>query len=131
MCPCYTNPARTPREGRKDDRTCPHPVSSCRPQEPALIAASGYREFPPSLPQQPIFYPVTNEDYARHIAEHWNVKESGAGYVTRFAVREDFIVKYPVQQVGARIHTEHWIPAEELPDLNRNIDGLIEVTQSF
>ncbi len=83
------------------------------------------------MPQQPIFYPVTNEDYARHIAEHWNVKESGSGYVTRFAVREDFIVKYPVQQVGARIHTEHWIPAEELPDLNRNIVGLIEVTQSF
>jgi hypothetical protein len=36
-----------------------------------------------------------------------------------------------VQQVGARIHTEHWIPAEELPELNRNIIGLIEVTQSF
>lgn len=23
-----------------------------------LIAASGYREFPPRLPEQPIFYPV-------------------------------------------------------------------------
>jgi len=51
---------------------------------------------------------VTNEEYARHIAEHWNVKESGAGYVTRFAVREAFIAKYPVQRVGARIHTEYW-----------------------
>jgi hypothetical protein len=101
------------------------------PKELALIAASGYREFPPRLPEQPIFYPVTNEDYARHIAEHWNVKQSGAGHVTRFAVREDFISRYPVQQVGARIHTEHWVPAEDLPAFNRNIVGLIEVTQSF
>src|ERR1044071_8666048 len=101
------------------------------PKELALIAASGYREFPPRLPEQPIFYPVTNEEYARHIAEQWNVKESGAGYVTRFAVREEFIARYPVQQVGARVHTEHWIPAEELPDLNRNIVGLIEVIASF
>jgi hypothetical protein len=101
------------------------------PEELALIAASGYREFPPRLPQQPIFYPVTNEDYARHIAEHWNVKESGSGYVTRFAVREEHIAKYPVQQVGASIHTEHWIPAEELAEFNRNIVGLIEITQSF
>jgi len=101
------------------------------PKELALIAASGYREFPPRLPEQPIFYPVTNEGYARHIAEQWNVKESGAGHVTRFAVREEFIARYPVQQVGARVHTEHWIPAEELPDLNRNIVGLIEVIASF
>ena len=101
------------------------------PKELALIAASGYREFPPRLPEQPIFYPVTNEEYARYIAEQWNVKESGAGYVTRFAVREPFIARYPVQQVGARVHTEHWIPAEELPELNRNIVGLIEVIASF
>lgn len=101
------------------------------PKELELIVASGYREFPPRLPEQPIFYPVTNEEYARHIAEQWNVKESGAGYVTRFAVREDFIVRFPVQQVGARIHTEHWIPAEELADLNRNIVGTIEVIASY
>lgn len=101
------------------------------PKELALIAASGYREFPPRLPEQPIFYPVTNEAYATHIASQWNVAQSGAGYVTRFAVREDFIARYPVQQVGARIHTEHWVPAEELPDFNRNIVGLIEVVASF
>lgn len=101
------------------------------PKELELIAASGYREFPPRLPEQPIFYPVTNEEYARHIAEQWNVKENGAGYVTRFAVREELIARYPVQQVGARIHTEYWIPAEELAELNRNIVGLIEVIASF
>jgi hypothetical protein len=36
-----------------------------------------------------------------------------------------------VRQVGARVHTEHWIPAEELPELNRNLVGLIEVIASF
>lgn len=101
------------------------------PKELDLIAASGYREFPPRLPEQPIFYPVTNEEYARHIAEQWNVKENGGGYVTRFAVREEFIARYPVQQVGARIHTEHWIPAEDLAEFNRNIIGPIEVIASF
>ena len=101
------------------------------PKELALIEATGFREFPPRLPEQPIFYPVTNEAYARHIAEQWNVKESGAGYVTRFAVREDFIARYPVQQVGARIHTEHWVPAEELEEFNRNIVGPIEVIARF
>lgn len=74
---------------------------------------------------------MTNEEYARHIAEQWNVKENGGGYVTRFVVREELIARYPVQQVGARIHTEHWIPTEDLAELNRNIVGLIEVIASF
>ena len=101
------------------------------PHELALIAASGYRAFPPRLPDQPIFYPVTNELYARQIAEQWNVPASGSGHVTRFAVRESFISRYPVHRVGASLHTEHWIPAEDLPDLNANIIGPIEVIASF
>src|ERR1700754_1908958 len=82
------------------------------PKELALIVASGYREFPPRLPEQPIFYPVLNEEYARQIARDWNVKSCGAGYVTRFAVRKDFAAKYPAQTVGASVHQELWIPAE-------------------
>lgn len=38
------------------------------PKELALIEASGFREFPPRLPDQPIFYPVLNEEYAIQIA---------------------------------------------------------------
>jgi hypothetical protein len=57
------------------------------PKELALIEASGWREFPPRLPEQPIFYAVTNRAYATQIARDWNVKESGAGFVTRFAVK--------------------------------------------
>jgi hypothetical protein len=101
------------------------------PKELALIAESGFREFPQRLPEQPIFYPVLNEEYARQIARDWNVRDSGAGYVTRFAVRSDFVARYPQQQVGAAVHRELWIPAEELAEMNRNIVGVIEVIAEF
>jgi len=101
------------------------------PRELELIVESGYREFPPRLPEQPIFYPVLNEEYARQIARDWNVKASGSGYVTRFEVASEFLARYPEQTVGAAIHRELWIPAEDLPELNRNIVGLIEVTAEF
>jgi len=97
------------------------------PKELELIVASGYREFPSRLPEQPIFYPVLNEEYAAQIAREWNVSASGSGYVTRFAVRKDFLARYTEQQVGASFHRELWIPAEELVEMNRNIVGLIEV----
>jgi hypothetical protein len=100
-------------------------------KELALIAASGYREFPPRRPEQPIFYPVLNEDYARQIARDWNVPDSGAGYVTRFAVKREFIARYPVKTVGGSVHQELWIPAEDLAEMNRNIVGLIEVIAEF
>src|SRR5436309_9359650 len=90
------------------------------PEELALIADTGYREFPPRLPEQPIFYPVLSEEYARQIARDWNVQASGAGYVTRFAVRKDFLAGYSVQTVGASVHQELWIPAEDLAEMNRN-----------
>jgi hypothetical protein len=101
------------------------------PKELELIEASGWREFPPRLPGQPIFYPVTNEEYAVQIARDWNVKESGSGFVTRFQVAAEFVSRYPVQTVGSRVHTELWVPAEELAEFNRNIIGHIEVTQEF
>ena len=101
------------------------------PRELTLIAASGFREFPPRLPEQPIFYPVLNEEYARQIARVWNVSASGAGYVTRFNVRNEFLAKYTEQQVGTSVHRELWIPAEELAELNRNIVGLIEVIAEY
>ena len=101
------------------------------PKELALIEASGYREFPPRLPEQPIFYPVLNEEYARQIARDWNVPASGAGFVTRFAVSKSFLSRYAEQQVGTSVHRELWIPAEDLPELNRNIIGLIEIVEKF
>ena len=98
-----------------------------------LIAESGYRGFPPRLPNQPIFYPVLNEQYATQIARDWNVKDSqsGAGYVTRFAVRTDYLSQFTVQKVGGALHLEYWIPAEKLAEFNQNIVGLIEVVSEF
>lgn len=70
------------------------------PEQLALVEASGWRAWPPRRPDQPIFYPVLNEDYATKIARDWNVKASGAGFVTRFEVRKAFLDRYPVQQAG-------------------------------
>ena len=95
-----------------------------------LIAKSDYREYPPRLPEQPIFYPVLNERYAREIAEKWNRKsaDSGyAGYVTTFEIEDGYIAQFPVQTVGAGYHQEFWIPAEELENFNRHIIGKIQV----
>jgi len=101
------------------------------PKELALIAASGYREFPHRLQEQPIFYPVLDEEYARQIAREWNVSANGSGYVTRFALRAEFADRYPAQKVGSSIHQELWIPAEDLTEVNRNIVGLIEVIAEY
>jgi hypothetical protein len=101
------------------------------PKELKLIVATGYREFPPRLPDQPIFYPVLNEDYARQIARDWNVPASGSGYVVRFALRKEFADRYAVQTVGSSVHQELWIPAEDVAEMNRNIVGTIEVIAEF
>lgn len=101
------------------------------PAELALIAESGMRSFPPRLPDQPIFYPVLSEDYAIRIAREWNVPQSGAGFVTRFEVRRDFLARYDVQEAGGRALREYWIPAEELDAFNAAIVGTIEVVQAF
>jgi 8-oxo-dGTP pyrophosphatase MutT (NUDIX family) len=101
------------------------------PKELALIRESGFRAFPPRLPEQPIFYPVLNEAYAVQIARDWNVRESGAGYVTRFQVPAALLTRYQRQVVGAARHEELWVPAAELEEFNRQIRGPIEVIAEF
>jgi len=101
--------------------------------EMRLIAESGFRSFPSRLPGQPIFYPVLNEEYATQIARDWNAKDlqSKAGYVTRFAVRTDYLSQFTAQKVGGPLHLEYWIPADKLAEFNENIVGLIEVISEF
>jgi len=89
------------------------------------------RAFPPRLPEQPIFYPVTTEEYAIKIARDWNVPASGSGFVTRFAVRKDFLDRYKVQDAGGHAHQEYWIPAEEIDAFNAAIVGQIEVVRKY
>jgi hypothetical protein len=101
------------------------------PVERQLIEESGWLKFPPRLPEQPIFYPVMNQEYATQNARDWNVRDSGAGYVTRFEVEEEFLQRYPVHRVGGSLHTELWVPAEELDEFNRHIVGKIEIVAAF
>jgi len=84
------------------------------PEELALVEAAGWRAWPPRLLDQPIFYPVLNEEYATKIARDWNVKASGVGYVTRFEVQREFLDRYEIQQAGGQTILEYWIPAEDL-----------------
>jgi hypothetical protein len=107
------------------------------PAELALIESAGFAAFPPRLPEQPIFYPVTNEAYATQIAREqiardWNTRfGSTEGYVTRFAVRADYLARFKRQIVGGSIHEELWVPAEELAEFNANLVGKIEVVSRF
>jgi hypothetical protein len=101
-----------------------------------LIRASGMQCFPARLPEQPIFYPVLNREYAQEIAEQWNTKDSAgrstrAGFVTEFDVSADYLKRFEEHTVGSSIHRELWVPAEELDEFNANIVGAIRVTDAF
>lgn len=98
------------------------------------IQEAKFKQFPPRLPEQPIFYPVLNYEYAVQIARDWNTKDKKSGcvgYVTRFIVRTDYLKQYEVKTVGSSHHQEYWIPAEHLHEFNANIIGTIEVIEKF
>ena len=102
------------------------------PKEVELIANSGYTAFPPRLPEQPIFYPVLNFEYAKQIARDWNAAASPfVGFVTRFEVDQKYVEAFEIHQVGGKIHQELWVPSEELPEFNRHIIGKIEVVAVY
>jgi hypothetical protein len=99
-----------------------------------LVKESGFKKFPPRLEWQPIFYPVMNTQYAEQIAKQWNTEDEFSGYaghVLSFDLSEEFLKKYPVQNVGGEIHNELWVPASELEEFNSNIIGIIRVECSF
>ncbi len=66
------------------------------PEELELIRNSGWKAFPPRLPEQPIFYPVLQREYAVRIARDWNVKASGAGLVAKFDVDAEYLSQFDV-----------------------------------
>lgn len=103
-------------------------------KELELITQLDFRAFPPRLPIQPIFYPVLYLDYATQIARDWNTKDPVSGYVgfvTRFAIDDDYAAQFDVQTVGAIRHQELWIPAEDLDEFNRHLVGEIVVVAAF
>ncbi len=102
-------------------------------EELALIEQSGWKSFPPRLPEQPIFYPVTNREYACQIARDWNVRHNAdaKGFVTCFQVQKTEADIYERKVVGAREHEELWVPAGDLMRFNQAIVGKIVVTDKF
>ena len=101
--------------------------------ELVLIEKSDFTAFPPRLPEQPIFYPVLNEEYATQIARDWNAKYNAdkLGYVTKFKVCKKLLDNYEVKVVGGAKHEEYWIPTEDLEEFNRNIVGKIEIIAKY
>ena len=93
------------------------------------------QRFPPRLPEQPFFYPVTNEAYATQIARDWNTKDEASGfvgYVLLFRVRAEFLEeRYEVRTAGAAMHKEYWVPSEDLELFNQNIEGPIEIVAKY
>ena len=104
------------------------------PKELALIEASGWRAFPPRLPEQPIFYPVLTFAYAEKIARDWNSTRADAdyaGFVTRFEIDDAYVAKFKVEEAGGRDHRELWVPADELDEFNSHIQGEIEMVAAY
>jgi hypothetical protein len=103
-------------------------------KELELIESSGWRRWPPRLPDQPIFYPVTTFAYAEKIARDWNsvlAAPNNEGFVTRFEIDSETAARYPVQQAGGRAHEELWVPAEELEQFNDGIVGEIKIVARY
>jgi len=95
-----------------------------------LVRAADWRAWPPRLPDQPIFYPVTTFEYAEKIARDWNSTRDNPdnlGFVTQFEVSDAISSKYPIEDAGGRSHQELWVPAEDLEAFNAGIVGKIEV----
>jgi hypothetical protein len=99
-----------------------------------LVEALGWRRWPPRLPDQPIFYPVTTFAYAEKIARDWNSvlpAPNNVGFVTQFEINIATASRYPVQLAGGKEHEELWVPAEELDTFNDGIVGLITVVAKY
>jgi hypothetical protein len=51
--------------------------------------------------------------------------------ITNQGARKSFMDRYTIQKVGGEGHTEWWIPAEDLEELNDNIVGEIDVIGEY
>ena len=96
-----------------------------------LIQESKWKKFPPRLPEQPIFYPVTNQEYASQITREWNLPSYKNGFVTEFELSNRYLSKFKIEKVGLDHHTELWVPAEELEEFNSEIIDQINVIEAY
>ena len=103
-------------------------------KELELVKSTGNRRWPPRLPDQSIFYPVTTFAYAEKIARDWNSvlrAPENEGFVTRFEIDAATASRYSLKQAGGRDHEELWVPADELELFNDGIIGFIEVIARY
>jgi len=103
-------------------------------RELELIAETGFREFPLRLAHQRIFYPVLSFEYAEQIARDWNTKDpasSYCGFVRRFEIADSYARQSKVHTVGASLHRELWVPAEQLREFNEGLLKSISVASSY
>ena len=74
-------------------------------KEMQLILEADLKAFPPRLPEQLIFYPVLNFDYAEQIAREWNTKDANSGFsgfVTQFEMDRGYISQFAEHIVGSK-----------------------------
>jgi len=81
-------------------------------RELALVAQSGWRAWPPRLPEQPIFYPVLTFEYAEKIAR-------------------EMAKRNPPRTAGGIQHQELWVPAEERSEFNKAIVEDITIVAEY
>ena len=97
-----------------------------------LVYEMGMRGFPPRKPEQPIFYPVLNLEYANEISQRWNTEgQSAAGYVGQFNLDDGYSARFELQKVGTIHHVELWVPSEELSEFNKHIISEIKIVSAF
>ena len=84
----------------------------------------------PRLPEQPIFYPVLSEDYAREDRARLE-RSSGAGFVTPSKVRTSFLDGISAGGGRSRPPQLLWIPAGDMDAFNAALVGRIEVVREF
>lgn len=96
-----------------------------------LVKALNWKAFPPRLPDQPIFYPVMNEEYATEITRKWNVPYYGSGFVLKWEMDAEYLNQFEIQNVGGPHHNELWVPAEDMDEFNRHIVGMIELIGEY
>ncbi len=96
------------------------------------IEASGWKAFPPRESPTQVFCPLESEQDAVRIARDWSAREERngyAGFVLRFAVRNDVLKRFEVRAVGQE--REHWVPSGGMDDFNKGIVGKIEEMHAF
>ena len=104
---------------------------SLTPAQFAGVIQSDWRELAAESPDQKMFYPKLNRQYAEMVARMLNLAHYNAAYVVKFNVNALFLARYEIQTVAYDEHQEYKIPIEDLPLLNCHIVGIIEVVSAF